>query len=135
MFPIYSERQIPEFTWQAKEVVREVDHRPHLLVRISVSGGHFPQRAMVPVMGITHDGKLVARSWFTEISADEQTLYGYFATDLPGEGVIEFGYAGQPLGRVRARFDGKEIRRLVRERLGREITIVTRATLEKLRHS
>ena len=40
------------FTWQAQEVVQTVDHKPHLVVQISVTGGVFPQRALVPIMRI-----------------------------------------------------------------------------------
>ena len=38
----------PQLTWQAEEVVRKIDDRPHLLVRVSIRGGYFPQRALVP---------------------------------------------------------------------------------------
>jgi hypothetical protein len=120
----------PELTWQAEDVIREVDHRPHLVVRITVRGRHFPQRALVPFMRIVQGDTMVARDWFTEITADSQALVGYFATDLPREGVIEYGYFPQILGRVRARFEATAIKRLDRSRVGRE---VIEATTEYLR--
>jgi len=133
MFPIYSAAQIPEFTWRAAEVVTELDHKPQLVVRIAVSGGYFPHRALVPMMQIVRPDGEVIPSWFTRISPDNHTLYGYFATDLPEEGVIQFGYGDGPPGRVRAAFSSKQVTRLVRDRLGRDVVVVTQASLDKFR--
>ena len=110
-----------ELTWQAREVVRVVDHEPHLLVRLTVAGGYFPQRALVPVMRIVQGDEIVAQSWITEISADNRALLGYFPTDLPDEGVIEFGYPDQPLGRLRVELGGEAIRRLDRRRIDESV--------------
>ena len=132
MFPfqIYSAAQIPEFRWQAAEVVREVDHRPHLLVRVSVTGGFFPHRASPPVMQIAYGNGAYARSWFTQISPDNRTLHGYFAPDLPEEGIIEFGYP-DALGRVHAAFSEREVRRLLRDRLDKGVVVPTQADLAR----
>ena len=134
MFPIaiYSAAQIPDFTWQATEVVREVDHKPHLLVRVSVRGGFFPHRALVPVMRIVRGDQFV-RAWFTEISEDNGTLNGYFATDLPDEGIIEFGYPDGPPGRVRAVFSSRDVKRLVREKLGADVVVVKQTDVDAKR--
>jgi hypothetical protein len=110
-----------DLSWQAREVVREVDHEPHLLVRLAVAGGYFPQRALVPIMRIVQGDEIVAHSWITEISADNRTLLGYFPTDLPEEGVIEFGYPDQPLGRLRVELGGDAIRRLDRHRVDERV--------------
>lgn len=133
MFPVSSQAQGPEITWQAQEVVRVVDHKPHLVVRITVAGGFFPHRALVPVMRIVRAEKTVAHSWFTEISDDNRALLGYFATDLPEEGTIEFGYCDRPLDRVRAKFDAKAIKRLSRKRLDKEVVDASMEYLKRKR--
>lgn len=113
----------PEYHWQAREVVREVDHRPQLLVRLTVSGGLFRHRALDPFMRIVHDDTVVADSWFTEISADSRELMGYFRGPLPPEGIIEFGYLDEPPGRAPMRFDARHIARLDRERLDQDVVL------------
>jgi hypothetical protein len=121
----------PKLTWQAREVVREVDHRPHLVVRLLVDRGDFPQRALVPFLHIIDGKKVIARAWFTEITDDLRGLVGYFVTDLPGEGIIEYGYDDQVLGRVRAKFNARSIKRLDRKRLSKEVIETTKEYLRK----
>ena len=70
MLPFYFEAQRVEFTWQAQEVVSEVDHKPHLVVRISVTGGFFPHRASVPIMYIVQPTWTEEKkSWWRRSSA------------------------------------------------------------------
>lgn len=118
-----------EFTWRAREVVRVVDHRPHLVVRIAVAGGFFPHRASVPFMHIVQGREVVARSWFAEIGDDNRSLLGYFATDIPN-GAIEVGYQDEPPSRVTTEFEAAEVKRLDRQRLDKE---VIEASVEYLR--
>lgn len=133
MFPVSFDAPPPppQATWQAQETVREVDHRPHLLVRLTVRGGHFPHRALVPFMRIVDDDKVIAHAWFTEISGDSTELAGYFVTDLSGAGVIEFGYDEVVQGRVPIRFDAKDVKRLERNRLEKGVVETTREYLTK----
>ena len=121
-----------KFTWRAREVVQTVDHKPHLVVQISVTGGVFPQRALVPIMRTIQGKKVVAYSWYTEISNDGRTLLGHFATDVPAQGTVEFGYPDQ-LGRASAKFQAKSIKRLDRKRLGRDVVDVTTEYLKRKR--
>jgi hypothetical protein len=132
MIDMHEESRQPGLTWTAQEVVREVDHRAHLLVRITVRGGTFPHRAMGPFMRIVA-GRTVVFPWFTEISGDSGALAGYFAVDLPGEGVIEYGYPGQPPRRVPALFTPEPVQRLDRARLPRDVVEVTGEFLEEKR--
>jgi hypothetical protein len=133
MYPVSFDAQQPELRWQAQEIVREVDHRPHLLVRLAVRGGYFPHRAAVPFVRIVTGERSVTEAWFTEITADSSSLMAYFAIDLPAEGVIEFGYEEQVLGRVPAVFDGKAIQRLDRNRLDADVVETTSEYLRKKR--
>lgn len=133
MLDMHDERRQPELTWQAQEVVREVDHRPHLLLRVTVRGGYFPHRAPVPFLRIAEVGEAAVRAWFTEISGDSSAMVGYFATDVPRGGVIEYGYDDEVLGRVPARFSAGPVKRLERERLPGNVVEVTRGFLEEKR--
>jgi len=133
MYHVSFDAQQPELRWQAQEVVREVDHRPHLLVRLAVQGGYFPHRAAVPFVRIIAGGRTVTEAWFTEITGDSSALMAYFATDLPADGIIEFGYEEQVLGRVPAVFDGKQIQRLDRKRLPVEVIETTSEYLREKR--
>ena len=81
-------------------------------------------------MQIAYGKGAYARSWFTRISADNRTLHGYFAPDLPEEGIIEFGYP-DALGRVPATFSSREVRRLLRERLDKDVVVPTQKDLNK----
>ena len=121
---------LPKLTWEAREVVREVDHQPHLLVRVTVAGGHFPHRALVPFLRIVA-GEQIIPAWFTETSGDSTQLQGYFAIDLPAGGLIEYGYDTQVFGRVRAKFAERRVERLDRKRLAGEIVETTRELLAR----
>lgn len=125
--------QQPGLTWQAQEVVREVDHRPHLLLRVTVRGGHFPHRAMGPFLRIAEGEQGSVPAWFTEVAGDSSALVGYFPTDVPPGGVVEYGYPGDATRRVPARFTAEPIERLDRERLGGDVVEVTRKFLESKR--
>ena len=119
------EARLPEVTWHAEEVIRHVDRRPHLLVRVSVHGRHFPERALAPFVRIVSGDHRAVSAWFTEISPDSQSLLGYFATDLPASGVLEYGYFPEPPGHVPLRFDAATIRRLDRTRIHKDVIDTT----------
>ncbi|HEU4557496.1 MAG TPA: hypothetical protein VFS20_06585, partial [Longimicrobium sp.] len=114
-----------------REVVREVDHRPHLLLRITVGRGIFPHRSEPPFLRIV-SGNEVADAWFTEVSGDGTQMVGYFATDVP-DGVIEWGYHDSVYGRVEARFLREPVMRLERGRFPREVVEVTGKVLNEKR--
>lgn len=120
--------QPTDLSWQGREVVREIDDRPHLLVRIDIRDGHFPQRAPVPFARIAGRRERVD-SWFAEIAEDERTLHAYFPTDVPRSGVLEFGYGATVMGRVSLEFREEAVRRLERERLPKEVVRVSRDLL------
>jgi len=88
----------------AVEVLREVGNLPHLLLRIALRGGRFPQRALEPFARVVTDGKTVA-AHLVDIDDDEGGLRAYFATDLALRGTLEVGYGGDvtvtvPLSRL-----------------------------------
>lgn len=70
-----------------KEVVRDVFEKPHVFIRVSLTGWHFPQRALEPFAVV---GDLVSR--MVLISPDGLVADAYFDTHLPPTNVISFGY-------------------------------------------
>ncbi len=72
---------------EVREVVKDVNGRPHVFIRITLTGWHFPHRAEEPFMVI---GDVV--SWRVLISRDGLTAQGYFDTPLPSAKSLGFGY-------------------------------------------
>ena len=99
MLPPQDVAQPVQVTWQAQEVVRVIDDRPHLLLRITLTGTTFPQRAAAPFVRVVV-GESVTLSWSTTISDDLRELHGYFPTDLPLEGIVDYGYGSRVFGRA-----------------------------------
>ena len=132
MFDITLIQRIPQLPWQAKEVIRELDNRPHLLVRITIKGGYFVHRAAEPFIRIVNRGKVV-ESWFADISEDNSALSGYFPTDVPTGGIIEYGYGSQVQGRLEMKFTNKSVDRLDTKKLPKEIIKVSQKFLREKR--
>lgn len=127
-------KKIPKFSWSAKEVIKEIDKKPHLLIRIEISGSHFPHRALEPFMKIRVNKEEIMSSWFTDVSRDNSKLIGYFPIDLPSKGVIEFGYGNQVMGIVDEKIDFDVISHLDREQLPEKVVAVSVKYL-KAKHS
>jgi hypothetical protein len=133
VFPMQYIVQPIQVSWQAQEVVREIAGRPHLLLRVTIRGGYFPQRALVPWVRLAAGEAVPARAWFTEISDDSNELRGYFPTDVSLDGTVEYGYGPQVYGRALDRFDAGAVTRLDRGRLPTDVIDTTRAYLAKIR--
>jgi hypothetical protein len=119
--------------WEAQEVVREIDARPHLLLRVTITGGSFPQRALVPWVRLVLGESVAARAWFTDISDDSDALRGYFPTDVSLDGTVEYGYGPHVYGRALEKLDAGAVTRLDRTRLPPDVVDTTRAYLTRIR--
>jgi hypothetical protein len=117
-------RKLPELSWKAKEVVKEIDNHPHLLVRIDITGTYFPHRAATPFIRIVHDKKIIL-SIFAQVSGDNRKFMGYFQTDLPKQGTIEFGFGARVMGRITPKLESKVVKRLDQKRLTKDVRIVS----------
>jgi hypothetical protein len=116
-----------DFSLRAAEVIREFVEGPHLLLRISVVGPHFPFLDSTPFVRIVGWRQRVD-SLMAEVSPDQQEMRGYFPADTPIGGRIEWGYASEVWGSVpvrkipRTRLDPKriapEVHRVTRRNLG-----------------
>lgn len=120
----YRMRKLPEYKVRAREVVRVLDDRPHLLVRMEISGEYFPHRAAHPFVMIKVGKEKYFKDLFTEVSPDNQKLLGYLPIHIPPKGVIVFGYGDEIWGSVPGEFDPKSVARLDRKRLPQKIAIV-----------
>jgi hypothetical protein len=119
-----------ELSWGAREVVREIDDLPHLLVRVDVRGPYFPHRAREASVRIVADKGQDMTCWFADIADDGRRLLGYFPTDLPDRGVVEFGYGSETIGSLPVEFDARAVTRLDRDRLPEDLVVVTSDYLE-----
>jgi hypothetical protein len=99
-----------------REVVRDVDGRPQVFLRIKLAGYHFPHRSSEPFLLV---GDVVSR--FVVIDRDETTARAYFDRMLPRVNQISFGYGN----RIGVDFDfavgDAQLERLDRGRLPKDV--------------
>jgi len=117
-------RKLPEYKAHANEVVKVLNDRPHLIVRVEVSGEHFPHRAPHPFIRIQVGKEEYFNDLFTEVSPDSQKLLGYLPVNTPARGIIEFGYGAEIWGTIPIEFNAESVTRLDRKRLPKNIVIV-----------
>ena len=70
-----------------REVIHDVAGKPRRMVRVRLTGWHFPERAPEPFMVIGN-----AVSSFVRISPDGLTADAYFDKNPPAARQISFGY-------------------------------------------
>ncbi|MHC4750502.1 MAG: hypothetical protein ACYTFW_11570 [Planctomycetota bacterium] len=99
-YPIENDR----LKWEAKHVLKDLWGKPHLMLRIKLTGTRFQERALEPLVTV---GK--ARSLFVEISEDGLAAYAYFDKPVPSRASIEFGYGQGPLLRFKGNVTSKAI--------------------------
>lgn len=130
MYEYLFTKKLPTLSVEAKEVIRELDYKPHLLTRITIRGMHFPHRSAEPFMRIAVGRRKPVSAWFAEIADDEQGLAGYFPVDLPARGTIEFGYGSQVMDRFTLAFDARKLARLDRKQVEKGAVEVTTKFLQ-----
>jgi len=116
-------RKTPQYNAQAKEVVRVLNERPHLLVRIIIDGNHFPFRSVDPLIRIATSNEKHVTNLFAEVAPDNSKIIGYFPVTIPN-GIIEFGYEDELWDTLPGGFSPESVVRLDRKRLPNDIVIV-----------
>ena len=117
--PIGPDEAAPALNWEAKEVVRDLNGRPHLLVRLTLRGIRPDERALEPIVRV---GDKVAR--FTRAGFPEPVLHAYFGEALPDGEFIDFGFEDAGiLHRFPLPFTVTEVTRLDRGRLPENVVI------------
>jgi hypothetical protein len=103
---------------EAREVLRDIEQRPHLLTRIKLSGAYFPRRALDPFVIV---GRV--RSLFVEISEDSLNARAYFDAPLPEAGTIRFGYGSEIELGLAGQFSHDDVQRLDPARLPKNVRL------------
>jgi hypothetical protein len=88
-FTKHPERQ-DAISWEAREVVRDIEGHPQLFLRLELTGLHFAARAERAFMRV---GPM--ESCFVRLSRDGSRALGYFDHALPTGGRIAFGYGSE----------------------------------------
>lgn len=95
-----------------REVVRGVFEKPHIFIRIRITGWHFPQRALEPFVVV---GEVVSR--MVLIDRDGLVADAYFDKPLPDSELLSFGYGNVIHWDFKIPVQPKAIARLDRSRL------------------
>jgi hypothetical protein len=104
--------------WEAREVLRDIEQRPHLFTRIKLGGRYFPHRALEPFVVV---GRV--RSLFVEISEDSLNARAYFDALLPEAGTIKFGYGSEIMLSFPRQFSHDDVQRLDPARLPENVRL------------
>jgi hypothetical protein len=97
---------------EAREVVRDVFDKPHLFIRVQLTGWHFPHRAPEPFLVV---GDAISRRVI--IDRDGLVAHAYFDRPLPATQRVSFGYGIVIHWDFEVPIDPERIRRLERTRL------------------
>jgi hypothetical protein len=97
---------------EIREVVRDVAQKPHVFLRVRLSGWYFPQRAPEPFLVI---GKVVSN--LVLIDQDQKAADAYFDVNLPAVKRVSFGYGKIVSWDFDVAIDPTRIDRLDRTRL------------------
>jgi hypothetical protein len=101
---------------EIREVVRDVNGRPHVFLRIKLTGWYFPHRAQEPFMVV---GKVVSQRVI--ISRDGLSAEGYFDKPLRAAKSLSFGYGNIIQWDFKLAIEPRKIGRLDRLRLPRGV--------------
>ena len=123
----------PQINLKGKEVVKIINEKPHLLLRLEISGDYFPHLGREPFVRIMHTQKKEFDvCWFAEVSQDNRSIYAYFPIDCKISKRVEYGYGNEVIGTVTEKFVEKGFDRLVKSRLEKGTITVTQKYLNRL---
>jgi hypothetical protein len=95
-----------------REVVLELHRKPHVLMRMRITGWHFPERAPEPFVLV---GDVVSR--LVRIAPDGLSADAYFDKHLPAAKGFSFGYGRTIEWDFDVEVDARHVERLDRARL------------------
>lgn len=104
---------ISKATWTAREVLKDIDDKPHLLVALELRGARFERRG-APTFARILGAQGTTSSWFARVTDSHDVLVAYFADPLPAQGAIEYGYGNTVAGRIPLPFQKEAVERLDR---------------------
>lgn len=97
---------------EVREVVRDVKSRPHVFLRVKLTGWHFPGRALLPFLLVDD---VVSR--FVVLARDGLSASAYFDRPLPAVNRVSFGYGRIVAWNFDLGIDASQVPRLNRRRL------------------
>lgn len=118
----------PEYSLSIRQVVKVFNSTPMLMTKVSIGGGRFPHFDAPEFVRFTNSTGTVD-AFFTEISADQKTLSGYFPVTATVSGEISFGYGTHVWGTFDSARHG-DIALLEKEKLSRAVVPLTHAWIE-----
>jgi hypothetical protein len=101
---------------ELREVVIELHHKPHVFLRMRITGWRFPHRAQEPFVLV---GETVSR--LVQIAPDELTADAYFDHPIPPAKSFTVGYGRIAEWDFDVPLDARRVERLDRARLSRDI--------------
>jgi hypothetical protein len=101
---------------EVREVVQDVFGKPHVFIRMKLTGWHFPHRSLEPFVVV---GDVVSKQVI--IDPDALAANAYFDKPLPRADRISFGYGNIISWDFDVPIDPQRLPRLVRERLPRGV--------------
>lgn len=104
--------------WSGAEVVLDLWRRPHLLIRIRVTGVFFPHRDAEPFVEVGE-----TRSRFVRIAQDSLTAEAYFDRPPDEGGAVRFGYGRRVHAISRRPYSSARVKRLDRDLLPPETVV------------
>ncbi len=101
---------------ELREVLLELHEKPHLLMRMRITGWRFPHRAQEPFVVV---GEVISR--LVHIAPDELTADAYFDRPIQAARGFSFGYGRTIEWDFDIEVDARGIERLDRRRLGEDV--------------
>ena len=86
----FTKRKLPEYKMIANEAIKMLSGKPHLLMRIEISGEFFPHRNAPAFIHIRTDRDSYIHDYFTEVASDNQKMIGYLPVDARAEQPIMY---------------------------------------------
>lgn len=103
--PAYVYNKPVRYQLEAAETLREIGEQPHMLLRISIRGGHFPHRNAACFARI-QDNRNTFEALNCQVDDDESGFRAYFATDVRLAGILSVGFEND----VVAEFDFERLK-------------------------
>ncbi len=128
----FTYKKEPQYEVVMDEVIKILDDKPHLLMRVTINGGYFAHRAPEPVVRIMRTENDFSVSWFAVISEDQRAMHGYFPVDIKLSDWVEYGYGNEIHRKLNFDIKRNRSKPLDRKRIEVKYIEVTQEYLNKI---
>lgn len=123
----------PKIKLSGKEVIKIINDKPHLLLRLELSGDYFPHLDRPPFVRIMYSRKNnFELCWFANVSDDNRSIYAYFPIDCKMASRIEYGYGNEVIGKVTEKIAEDRFEKLNNKKLEKSTVSVTQRYLSRM---